>query len=141
MKDTVWRNPRPELVVECGGGGRLGNCYSNAIYRVTVLRPLDVTELTALRNAGFLGHGQEFFIHGQQVDGRLVPVAPELTWETRRDVKPSGIDQLSPVVVDRATGKVLDETPIHEYTGQVITETIDAPFYVYVVESRVDSSD
>lgn len=141
MKDVVWSNPRPIVTVEHGGGGQLGNCYYSSGFRITSTRPLDVEAIKGLRAAGFLGYGQEFYIRGQLVDGTLVPVAPKLDWQTSPKVKPTGVDQIAATVCDRATGKVLDEPPVNEYTGEPITKTVDGPFFVYVVENRVDSSD
>lgn len=141
MKDVVWSNPRPTLTIENGGGRQLGNCYSASTYLITALRPLDSEQIMALRKAGVLGYGQEFYVRGQEVDGRLVPVAATLDWKTRGDVKPSGIDKITPRVRDRITGKWLEEQPVNAYTGEPITNERDAPFYVYVVEDRVDSSD
>lgn len=142
MKDVVWSNPRPTLTVENGGGRQLGNCYSASTYIITTIHALDLEEIKALRAAGFLGYGQEFYISGQEIDGRLVPVpAGPCDWQTRSEVKPSGVDKIKPRVRCRQTGKWLDEQPVNAYTGQPITNEHDAPFFVYVVEDRVDSSD
>lgn len=141
MKDVYWSNPRPTLTVEHGSGRQLGNCYSSSDYIVTATHALSADEINALRAAGFLGYGQEFYVRGQEVEGRLVPVPAKLDWQTRRDVKPSGVDKIKPRVYDRVTGKLLDEQPVNAYTGKPVTTEHDAPFFVYVVESRVDSSD
>lgn len=140
VKDVLWSNPRAELTVESGGGRELGNCYSASTYVVTALHPLDAEQINALRNAGFLGYGQEFHIRGQQVDGQMAPVPAKLDWQTRPKIKPSGMDKVAARVRDRATGNWLDEPPVNQYTGQP-TPDQDMPYFVYVVESRVDSSD
>jgi hypothetical protein len=141
MKDVIWSNDRAALTIQNGSGRQLGNCYSASDYIVTTTQPLDQEQIAALRDAGFLGYGQEFYIRGQQIEGKLVPVPAKLTWETRRDVKPSGIDKVPPRVYDRQTGEQLNEQPVNQYTGNPITNEHPYPFFVYVVESRVDSSD
>jgi hypothetical protein len=141
MKDVVWSNPRPALTIENGGGSQLGNCYYSSGFRITSTRPLDVEAIKGLRAAGFLGYGQEFYVRGQLVDGAHVAVPAKLDWQTSPKVPPSGVDQIAPTVRDRATGKVLDEPPVNEYTGEPITKTVEGRYFVYVVENRVDSSD
>jgi hypothetical protein len=141
MKDVTWSNDRPTLTVEHGSSRQLGNCYRAHTYVVTTTRVLDCEEIKALRNAGVLGCGQQFYIEGQQIDGKLVPVPAKLDWESRRDVRPSGIDKIAPRVRCRQTGAWLNEQPVNAYTGKPITDEHDAPFYVYVVEDRVDSGD
>jgi hypothetical protein len=139
VKDVMWANPRPVLTVEHGTGRQLGNCYSGMTYVITSTFAFDQEEIKALRKAGVIGYGQEFYILGQEIDGRLVPVPAKLDWEARRDTTPSGIDKVKPRV--RENGKWLDEQPRNAYTGEPIANEHDAPFYVYVVEDRVDSGD
>jgi hypothetical protein len=148
-KQVLWESPRPILTVERDGGGKLGNCYYNTVFRITTTRALDVEEIQALRIAGFLGGGQEFYIRGQLMEGGwLVPVPQRWPhkddwrkWEARQNHPPSGTDTVHPTVRDSRTGERLDEQPIHEITGQPITNTHDFPYFVYLVEERVDSSD
>lgn len=139
-KDNIWINPRPLLTIEHAGGGLLGNCYHGRTYRITSTRVLDAEGIKAIRATGMIGGGQEFYIRGQEIDGQLVPVPAKLEWHQVKDVKPSGIDSVKPSVRDRRTGKILDEPAIHRYTGEPSANQ-DEPFYVYVTEDRVDSSD
>lgn len=141
MKDVTWHNHRPSLLVEHGTSAQLGSCYSSSTYIVTATNPLDAEQIAALRTVGILGYGQEFYIRGQQIDGQIVPVAKKLDWQERSKVKPSGVDAIAPKVRCRSTGKWLNEKPVNAYTGLPVTSTVDAPYFVYVVESRVDSSD
>jgi hypothetical protein len=53
---------------------------------------------------------------------------------------PAGYDETPCQVVDRRTGKVLDEPPINDYSGEPI-KPIQQEFYVYDCESRCDSGD
>lgn len=143
-KDVLWSNPRPVLTVERGGGGQLGNCYYGSSYRITTLHALDLEEINAIRDAGFIGGGQEFYIRGQEVNGQLVPVPAKMTWEDwekRRDITPSGVDKVGPTVRDRCTGKILDEQAVNAYTKEPITDMVSMPYFVYITEDRVDSSD
>ena len=50
--DFVYKNPRPQLVIESNGGVQLGNCYSASYFTVTSLRPLDMEALLRLRAMG-----------------------------------------------------------------------------------------
>lgn len=139
-KDYVYLNRRPVLTVEHGGGGQLGNCYHGSKYRITSLTPLDREAIIGIRAAGFIGGGQEFYILGQEVEGKLVPVPQKLDWNQRRDIKPTGVEKVNCSVRDRQTGKILDEPPINPYSGDLYSP-INASYYVYVTEDRVDSSD
>lgn len=143
-KDVFWTNPRPVLTIEHAGGSQLGNCYYGSTYKITSTRALDCAEIQALRDAGFLGGGQEFYVRGQMLDGKLVPVPLEMTardWQLRQNIPPTGRDEVGPTVVDRGTGKVLDEQAVNRYTGEPITKTQPYPFFVYLTENRTDSSD
>ena len=51
------------LIIESKGGANLGHCYNAMYYTVKSLnRPLVDSDLTALRDLGWLGYGQEFYI-------------------------------------------------------------------------------
>lgn len=117
-------NPRPRLVIECVGGGSLGNCYSSATWRVTATERLSAHKLAALNAAGVLGMGQEFYVRSQ-ADGKE---------------EPAGEDDVPCVVTDRFTGKPTGDAPINPYSGKLY-EPIKCPFFVYLCESRCDSGD
>ncbi len=148
-KDVFWEPIKPILLVERAGGGKLGNCYYGSTFRITSDTALDTEEINALRQNGFLGGGQEFYISGQLMeDGRLAPVPKRWPhkddwhqWEVRQKHPPSGIDKVGPTVRDRRTGERLDEVAMNEYSKQPITNTHDFPYFVYIVSARTDSSD
>jgi hypothetical protein len=53
--------PTPRLVVESLGGKNLGRCYNATYFKIKSLnRPLSDSDITALRDMGWLGYGQEF---------------------------------------------------------------------------------
>ena len=139
MKQAVWKNPRPLLAVEHTAGSKLGNCYYGTYYTITSLHPLDTEQISLLRAAGFIGFGQTFSIMGQLVDSKLVDIPQKLDWKIRAGVKPSGQDTIKAVNVD-AAGNVLPGIALNEYTGKPV-RSISAPYYQYVTEDRVDSSD
>jgi hypothetical protein len=129
MKNTegtnkVYKRTRPHLTIEITGGGSLGNCYSQTNWRVTSWNRISKEKLVSMNNIGLLGIGQEFYV-SSQADGKE-PAA--------------GHDETPCQVVDRRTGKVLDEPPINDYSGKPI-EPIQCEFYVYDCESRCDSGD
>ena len=112
------KNPRPTLVIEYTGGKNLGRCYNSASYKITSTYVLDEKTLKALFYAGVIGYGQEFHIHSKV--GRASEIA--------------GIDVKE--WVDDVTG----EPAINPYTKNLYAPS-EQPYYVYNVESRVDSSD
>jgi hypothetical protein len=117
-----FRSPRPRLLVEFLFGVSLGNCYSARRYRVTSTQRMARKEIEALREAGVLGHGQEFYIRSR-CDGQEEPAG--------KDVVPCV------TVVD---GAVVDEPAVNPHTGDPYAP-IQCGYFVYEVESRVDSSD
>jgi hypothetical protein len=151
--DFVYRNSRPSLVITSEGGASLGNCYSASYFEVTSTRPLDMEDLHRLRDCGFLGYGQEFSAYqviGEErvrVPGRFNPGRYVVGYKEgddknpeAKDVKPSGKDVVPCVMVDRYTRKVIEGQAINPYSGKPY-EPIEASYYVYRCESRVDSSD
>lgn len=137
----MWANPRPVLVIERGSGAQLGNCYYGSSYTITALHPLDMEDIKKIRDAGLIGYGQEFYVRGQLVDQKLVAVPPSLDWKTSGDVVPSGKDIVEARVYDDATGALLpDIKAVNEYTKEPL-KPMEMPYYVYVTEDRVDSSD
>lgn len=140
MNQTTWKNKRPILTVELTGGSKLGNCYYSTTYKITSTRPLSVKQIIAFRDAGMLGYGQEFSIHGQLVNDSFVPVAASLDWKELTRVSPSGRDTIEAIVIDTLTGNVVDTPALNEYTGKPV-HPIEAPYFQYVVEDRVDSGD
>lgn len=151
--DFVYRNDRPSLAIVHAGGANLGRCYSASYFTVTSTRPLSMEDLNTLRDIGFLGYGQEFMAH--QVIGEERVRVPQRFNPGRycvgfkegdeelpsaKDVKPSGVDVVPCVMVDRATGEVIPGKAINPYSGEPYG-THDQAYYVYRCESRVDSSD
>lgn len=120
MKQYLYRRKRPSLVIEITGGRQLGNCYAATYYRVTSCVRLRPDQLEALNRAGLLGIGQEFAITGKQ--------------------EPAGEDVDACVVVDDATGKVLDEAAVNPYTSEPYPPVV-SHFHTYDCESRADSGD
>jgi len=123
-KNFVFLRTRPELVIEGTGGGSLGNCYSANGWRVTSVHRLTAETLRGLNALGLLGIGQEFYVNSQ-ADGKE---------------EPAGVDTVPCVVVDKRTGKRLDEPAINPYSGEPYGSH-DYPYFVYDCESRCDSGD
>jgi hypothetical protein len=137
--DFVHKNPRPTLVVESKGGANLGRCYTASYYQVTSLSSLSMEDLVHLRSAGFLGYGQEF--SAEQVIGeKKVPVPAKLDWQSRKDIQASGVEMIPCTMVDRRTGEVIPGEAINPYSGKPYGAS-EQSYYVYVCESRCDSSD
>lgn len=139
-KSYVYRNPRPQLSIELAGGANLGRCYSATYYRVTSTRPLDAKTIRSLRDAGFLGYGQEFMFHQRLPDGNKARVPDELDWRTTKDVAPSGTEMIPCVEVDDRTGEPTGNPPVNPYSGKLY-EPMEQSYFIYDCESRVDSSD
>jgi len=121
----VYENTRPMLVVESRGGASLGRCYNACYFRVTSRVKISRERMLKLRDAGFLGFGQEFSILSK-CDG---------------SEQPAGHDSLPCVECDSSTGKPTGRAPaINPYSGKQY-EPIEEAYFVYDVETRVDSSD
>jgi len=124
LRQYVHKSMRPNLAIENNGGSRLGNCYEQCKYKVISRERLSKDTLHKLRDLGFLGFGQEFYINSK-CDG---------------SEEPEIIEESPCVVVDAHNGKELDEPPINPYSGKLY-ESMKQYYFVYHVESRVDSSD
>lgn len=136
---NVYINKRPKLTVELSGGTSLGNCYSASYYKVTSSHPLSMKDLTLLREAGFLGYGQEFYVKQVIGDDRIgVPAA--LDWQTSPNVKASGHDVIECSEVSNQTGEVVRVPAINPYSNEPYKPHTEN-YYIYACESRVDSSD
>lgn len=122
--EVLWRNPRPQLTIECTRGFQISNCYSGALWRVTSDRRLSRGTLEALNNAGVLGFGQEFRILSR-ADG---------------SEDPAGKDAIQPSVRDRVTGNLVEGEIAVDYLGKPHT-AMEMPFWIYECESRCDSGD
>lgn len=112
-----YRNNRPTLAIEVTGTRNLGRCFNATTYRITTTFKLNKERLKALRTAGFLGYGQEFYFKGVN-DGSEEPAGFDTVKCLEEDGKPA----------------------INEYTKQPYNDT-QAPFYVYECEDRCDSGD
>lgn len=134
----VYKNDRPSLTITYTGGQQLGNCYYSSCFQVTSLKPLSKKNLMALREAGFLGSGQEFMIHGQVMeDGSLHPVVEQLGF---KPAVPSGRDTVECAEIDDMTNVVVARPSMNPYTNEPDVPSL-VPYYTYNIESRVDSSD
>lgn len=136
----IYNNPRPCLVVERVGGGKLGNCYHSMKYKVTSTRAMSMEDMCDLRKAGFLGYGQEFYAKYVKADGTKDAVPQTLDWKTTKDVVATGHDLIECSEVDDRTGEVLRTPSINPYSGKE-DEPREVSYFVYECESRVDSSD
>jgi len=134
----VYKHSRPSLVVECTGGRNLGNCYNASYYRITSLQALGRDQIMALREAGFLGYGQEFSFTYKNADGSRGAVPDKVDWKIK--VEPTASDTVQCVEVDDRTGEVLRTPSINPYTGEP-DGTTEISYFVYECESRVDSGD
>ena len=138
--DFVFRSNTPPLTVHNSGGAKLGNCYNASYYEVTSLHPLSLENLHSLRDAGFLGYGQEFMCQQLTAEGDFIAVPRTLDWRTSRDVKPTRVEETPCVMVDRATGKTIEGEAINPYSGKPYLPG-STSVYIYRCESRVDSGD
>ena len=138
MSHFTYKNTRPVLVVESMGGSHLGNCYSASYYKVTSTYPICKKTLLQLRDAHIIANGQEFYCKLVTASGERVPVVEELDW--RNKIEPTGKDIVPCVEVNERTGEVLNTNPVNKYTGKPYGTT-EYGYYVYEVETRVDSSD
>lgn len=111
-----YKNPRPALVIESMGGANLGRCYNSMSYRVTSVEKINRDNLIKLRDAGFLGYGQEFTVHSQ-CDGKE---------------EPGGYD-----MIDCHTYN----SQGHDLGKDESRQPIKVSYFIYNCESRVDSSD
>ncbi len=117
-----FRNPRPRLVVENVGGSSLGNCYSASLQRITSTLRMSRAQLEALRTAGVIHGGQEFYIRST-CDGKE---------------SAAGEDTVPCVTV--VDGKVTGEPAINPYSGEPYGP-IQCGYFVYEIETRCDSGD
>lgn len=134
MNKSIYKRDRPNLLVEQAGGAQLGNCYMSAVYRVTSTQQMTGNMLRALRDAGAICHGQEFYYHQLGPEGEKIAVTETASYG---DGRPTGIDVVPCVDVDdhgNVVGIALN------YQNNPITPA-KLPYYVYICESRVDSGD
>ena len=134
----VYRRVRPILTVEDTGGSQLGNCYHACYYKVTSLFSICKKTLWQLKDAHFISDGQEFYCKFVKANGDRVPVPEDMDW--RQKIEPTGIDIVLCLEIDEKTGDVLNTNPINKYTGKPYGTT-EIGYYVYEVETRVDSGD
>lgn len=139
MSHRIYRGPKANLTVEGAGGANLGNCYNAMYFKVTSLTRLDMESLVKLREAGFLGYGQEFDAWYINHEGKKVQVDAKVDWQSPK-IEPTGNDLVQCSEVDERSGEVIKTPSINPYTKKEDAPTL-IPFYVYHCESRVDSSD
>ncbi len=126
-------SPKPQLSIENRGGRSLGRCYNASYFRITSLRPLSLKDLSRLRECGFLGYGQEFISSYLTKEGSKIGVPDTLDWRTAKDVEPTGYDEVGLTDIKEETWEVVGPSNSHHKTS--------LPYYIYEIESRVDSSD
>lgn len=135
----VYRGSRARLTIENAGGRNLGRCYNASYYKVTSQDRLDMERLCKLREAGFLGYGQEFEAHFINEEGKKVAVEAKVDWQSPK-IEPTGVDVVQCSEVDEDTNEVIKCPSINPYTGKEDVPT-ELQYYIYHCESRVDSSD
>ena len=113
---------RPALAVKLVSSAELGRCYYGSTFEITSTCKLTSAQLLALREGGFLGHGQEWRVVSQH-DGSEAP---------------AGEDLVECVALDER-GRFLGPA-VHPITGAPV-EPMRLPYWVYSIESRIDSSD
>jgi len=133
MQREYYLSPKNKLTIEGRGGRNLGRCYNASYFKVTSLHPLDMEDLTSLRNAGMFMSGQEFICRYVTHDGKKAPVPAKLDWMTVKDVVPTGSDEVGLTLVKEDTWEIIGPSK------NKMTTSI--PYYVYDIECRVDSSD
>jgi len=139
MSRFEYKATRPNLVIECTGGASLGRCYSAGYYKVVSKFPLDKEKLMHLRDAGFLGIGQEFYCFRIDVNKSSQPVPDTIDWRDAK-VEPTFEDVIQCVEIDERTGEIINSNPINQYSGKPYVPT-EIGYYEYYCESRVDSGD
>lgn len=139
MSQFVYKATRPNLVIENIGGAHLGRCYSAAYYKVVSKFPLGKDGLMHLRDAGFLGLGQEFYCFRIDSEKNKQPVPDTLDWRDTK-VEATFKDVVQCVEVDDRTEEVINTAPINKYSGKPYGTT-ELEYYEYYCESRVDSGD
>mgnify|MGYP003351938383 CR=1 FL=1 len=113
----LYKHSHPELSIVVRAGRRLGNCYNEFSYRVTSLRRLSPKEILALRQAGFLGWGQQFTVTQLMPDGtsRHYPMI-ESDSSTKSKNVPSGYYEVQCSDVDEITNEIVKCPSINPYT-------------------------
>lgn len=101
MKYVMFKRSFPMLSIDRVSGSNLGRCYNEHIYEVKSYVLLTDERIMQLRNAGFLGYGQEYGIKSRRVD----------------------IDMSRPVEIDEATGEVVSNAPVNVYTNEPVKPT------------------
>ena len=81
MNDT---QKAPKLTITLVEENNLGRCYNEYVYSVVSLSPLSKSAILALRGAGFLGYGQDFWFDEILPDGSKSPVVEKPDWSRRQ---------------------------------------------------------
>lgn len=117
MTYVIFKRSFPTLSVDRVSGSNLGRCYNEHIYEVKSYIPITDERMTKLREAGFLGYGQEYGIRSRRVE----------------------VDMSQPVEVNEATGEPTG-APAYDYRGELVAPH-PQNVYVVVFYDRIDSSD
>lgn len=134
----IYVNPRPILTINVSGTKNLGRCYNSTTYKITSLRPLDYAAIKSLRNAGFLGYGQTYSCYYLSNEGKKVEILDPVDHKIR--LEPTGFDTIECSEVDNVSNKVIRVPSINPYSGKPDLP-IQSPYYIYVCEDVIDSSD
>jgi hypothetical protein len=138
--DFVYDDGRPRLTITFKGTAQLGSCYEAAYYEVESWKALSMEDLTQLRKLGFISDGQEF--RATQVIGSEHLAVPQSfkNYDESSKVPFSATRKVPCILRNRRTGETIHGVPVHELTRKPV-EPVDMGYYVYRVESRVDSGD
>jgi hypothetical protein len=117
------KDNRPELKIEQVGSSKLGNCYNAYYHKITTKRPISKHTISCLRESGFLGYGQEYFLYYKVGNERVSYFNEEFCRNN-----PSEFSEID-----------VEETDFRENVISISKEKV--PSYIYEVDDRVDSSD
>jgi hypothetical protein len=116
---VAWLPMRPEFTITRTGSTDNGRCYHETFYEVISRVEMKKEDFARLDACGLLGFGQAYNVKTLEKVVDLVP----------------------PVVVDERECPVPGETPMNEYTGQPITNTVPYDYHKYAVRRICDSGD
>ena len=67
----------PRLLITPTGGNQLGNCYYSSSHRIVSTHQLNNEFINSLRDQGFFGIGQEFFIGKEKTENEADLFPPD----------------------------------------------------------------
>lgn len=120
---VVYKNSRPQLAIHLLYTRRDGNCCETTFYKIESYFRLSRDDINRIRAAYLIGGGQEWSVNSQH-DGLE---------------DPTEYDMVKPVLIDN-NGNIITTQPKHPYTGEFMKPK-EVPYYSYIIEDMVDSSD